>query len=998
MKKIKIAVAFLLLTLPTFAQDFDVNKPFSKIVEEKEAYFANLRKQYGDDILKEEGGAYNEYRRWYNYWITRISPNSTMAEYNAKIGASVTKSSGTRSVGNLDNWYELGPYDKPTAGINDIGNGGSDRGIGIINSIIIHPNNPNKLLANSKAGGLFYSANKGQNWNNAGSDKWWRSGCSAMAFAPNNETTWYASSTMGGTFYAPPIGAGGGVYRTDNSGLVWNLIADKLDFDPNPSVGETVVINCMRIDPVKPNVCYVGTNKGLFKSSNVNDVTPSNVIWTKVSNDYIEDIEFKMDGSSIAFIAHKNSTNQWFISTTTNEGVSWSVLPNYTFDVSTAQVVIEVSQANTNLVWALDRGSNTKLRIFNTSTLTWLMQPMTFLNMVGAGHGFGVSNFNANIIYVSYYDRFRKSTDGGATFTNVELSAAATRYHADVEDIVTPFANCATCASSSNEVYVATHGGVNYSNDNVATLTTRSYGLGVAKITEPSNSETNPEEISMGLDHDGTVLSDGAFGQNWMPSWKTIYGGDGGRTQIDYSNPNILWYEPQMSNPKVSTNKAITTGSTNFPISNDFYVEMTQNRTFPKVLYSKARSGGSSTQYEDVYRSNNSGLVGSTTEQISNFQMQPSPLPMGQWVWGIFPARTNPAYLYANVSSNAPNWIGHLYRTKDALNPSATAVKASWEELPLPASSDIKSVDVRNENIVYFASGGQPWNPVSKLYKVDYTTPTNAIASMIDISGDPATGGLPDLPINGLVQELGSNGGIYVSTDIGVYYANNTTIIPNGDSVWKKIGTNLPNIPLGKVEINYVANKIRVATPGRGIWEHDLWCPNNLSGNYSGAQTGTQYLEVNNEIKSTATVSNTSAITYRAGTYIELNPGFVGTPTSTGFFEGFIHGCSYIGSSPFLNKTIDMAEETTLTAINQEKGSSDIIAYPNPTDGIIIINIANDDKYDLKVYNQNGSLVFEKNDINVRNFEIDMSRFTNGLYFIKCNNSIDFKMIKILKK
>lgn len=1002
MKTILGILAFFILTFQANAQVFDPNKSFSDIVIEKEAYFAKQRKLYGEDALTAEGGEYNEYRRWYDFWISRIAPNSSMNEYYARISDPAIVPS-LKAAGNVDDWYELGPIDKPVAGINDIGNGGSDRGIGIINSLFIHPNNPNKLLGNSRAGGLFYSSDKGQNWTNAGSDKWAGSGCGAMAFAPNNETTWYAGSTLGGSFYSPPIGSGGGVYRTDNAGLVWALIADKYDFDPNPSIGETVTINSIKIDPSNPNVGYVGTNIGLFKSTNINHVTPSMVTWTKLLSDHIEDIEFKLDGSSIVFITRKNTSDIWSIAVTTNGGTTWNSLPGYTFSSATKQIVIEVSQNNTNLIWAMDRASTSTLRIHNYIAGTWVMQPNVFANQVGAGHGLGVSHFNANIIYASNYDRFMKSTDGGATFTTITMSvgAPATRYHADVEDIVTPFALCPTCGGSSNEVYVATHGGVNYSNDNVATLVTRSKGLGIAKITKPSNAALSPEQISMGLDHDGTVLSYGVFGQNWIPGWKTIYGGDGGNTQIDYSNSDILWYEPQVSATKVSVDRGLNTQNSNFPPSNDFYTEMIQNQTFPKILYSKARAGGSSTQYEEVYRSNNSGLVGSITEQISDFQIQPTPLPMGQWVWGIHPARTNPNYLYANVNANSPTWVGHFYRTTDALNASATAVKSSWVELPVPSNGNVKAVDVRNENIVYFSAGGQPWDPNLRLLIVDYTNIGTALSTMVDISGSPGTGGLPDIPINSLVMELGSNGGIYVSTDIGVFYANNTTIIPNGTCVWTELGTNLPHIPLGMLEINYVGNKIRVGTPGRGIWEHDLWCPTTASAYYTGAQTGTQYLEVYNGITSTASVTTNAKITYRAGTSIMLNPGFIAVPSGkgAGYFEGFIHGCSYVGSSPNLKNNEEIENSnTTVSEIPMDAEESDIIAYPNPTEGKFTVNITNDHLYDVNVYSPTGTLMMTINQTRVNKLELDLSMFQTGIYFVRCSNANDFKSITILKK
>ena len=74
-----------------------------------------------------------------------------------------------------------------------------------------------------------------------------------------------------------------------------------------------------------------------------------------------------------------------------------------------------------------------------------------------------------------------------------------------------------------------------------------------------------------------------------------------------------------------------------------------------------------------------------------------------------------------------------------------------------------------------------------------------------------------DIPVHTVVIDHTSNPYIYIGTEVGVYY------MPlNGDR-WILYNTNLPNVAVEELEINYGANTIKAATWGRGLWEYDLF-------------------------------------------------------------------------------------------------------------------------------------------------------------------------------
>src|SRR5208283_2406763 len=86
---------------------------------------------------------------------------------------------------------------------------------------------------------------------------------------------------------------------------------------------------------------------------------------------------------------------------------------------------------------------------------------------------------------------------------------------------------------------------------------------------------------------------------------------------------------------------------------------------------------------------------------------------------------------------------------------------------------------------------------------------------------------LPIFPASAIVSEKGTNGGLYVGTDVGVFYTNND-IYPTDGWVCYTNSTpsgSLPVCIVTDLDINYTDNTIRAATMGRGIWSSSLACP-----------------------------------------------------------------------------------------------------------------------------------------------------------------------------
>jgi hypothetical protein len=84
---------------------------------------------------------------------------------------------------------------------------------------------------------------------------------------------------------------------------------------------------------------------------------------------------------------------------------------------------------------------------------------------------------------------------------------------------------------------------------------------------------------------------------------------------------------------------------------------------------------------------------------------------------------------------------------------------------------------------------------------------------------------LPNVPVNCIVYQNGTNEGLYIGTDLGVYYKNATM------SDWVSYNTSLPNVVVNELEISYNDGKLWAATFGRGLWKSDLYISTSVSNN-----------------------------------------------------------------------------------------------------------------------------------------------------------------------
>ncbi len=951
--RIKILISIFLINSVICKAQFipDRCKNLYQIKAEKVLYFDSLRTTIGDSLFYREGSDYNEYMKWLLYWEPRLFPHGDMEIYShnnreAEIQLSNSfpnfrSSHGNNVLFNNTPWKEIGPIHRPENGINWIASGGCDRGVGPVEFISIYQNNPVHMLCGSNAGGLFYSDDAGLTWHNGGSDLQWNySGCAFAMFHPSNPNIWYASN------YATSLTYSKGIYRTYDHGQNWNKIGDYNSL----ANGFWNGINKMVLDFNHPDdVMYVAMTDGLFKS---NDLFNANPTYNKLSDPLIDgninDLQMKTNDNNflVATVLDNNNPKHWHAVYTQNAGTTWSTIANYPvlidFVPEGGGLTIETTNANSNYFYFLidDNSSHAKIFRWDQSNGAWtdLSDASGHTITMGSGHGFCISQILADDIYVSQDIRYKTRISG--LWTNYpDYVANVYEYHVDVEDFVGHPTN-------SGEVWMACHGGVYKSVNNGANWTNMSEGIGIAEVLRMSTSVSNPGYLLIGTFHDGTIRTDPPYNSTWNPLWRTVYGGDGMTPIIDYSDESHMWASTQ-----------------NYMVRSDNYGIENSFSSFANNWTAWAISGVLNTQHSDWQYS-----TGTTTQfpgrteimlsknrgnnryPISNFNLVSG---MTTYLtWHIFASPSNSDYLYAHVldyyngSSNPPNH--RLFRTKSA---NINSPQSTFEELSIPRNSWIGDLQVSEENpdqiyICYTSDDSNFPNGNSIIYKVDYTLSSSApIVTNI-------TKNLPYIGLgwSSMALEKGTDGGVYLASDQGVFYSNNKLLNDPSPTIgWNFVGVDLPHVAINGIEINYVENKLRVGTMGRGVWENDLYCPDNFDLTEINTYSTDQFIEAQNSIMSNSIINSGLKVRYRFGEEVTLKDGFHANAGSD--FKTIFHPCNHPGNSFKYSSLSDVVYDDDESS--EKNDLPEVHLYPNPgnTEVKFDFYLENDEQVSAKVYN-----------------------------------------------
>jgi photosystem II stability/assembly factor-like uncharacterized protein len=855
MKKIfLVSIIFSFISFVAYAQGFHKimetarqGENFISIANKVNDFFKPLSKAQ----RKIEG--YNLWKRWEYYAMSHLDNTGNIgnsAQYN-HTAIELEKNrrvarSGDPANNNLLNgeWTPLGPTGIQAPSPNYLGR---------VNCMAFHPTNANVIYAGTPDGGLWVSYNGGGFWFPL-TDGLPTSAISGIVVHPTNPSIIYILTGDGDASISINYfhKRGAGVYKTTDGGTTWSITG--LNFLLSEGILGFELVMC----PTNSNVLLAATSNGIYKTSN------AGATWNRETFNSVSSIRFKANDPTKVIAVELNDNNLIRSSDTGNVWIACPVfaLPNGNF----YRAELAVSPANPDVAYAVAWKFTNFYQ--GLHTYNWATNTVSVLNttpnILGRQAWYNlalwVSPTDGNQISAAGTTIFRSTTAGASFFADQDI------VHADIHGY---YYN-----NLDNKLYVVCDGGILYSTNNGDTWTNITNNLQITEYYRISGVDSNPDIMLGGTQDNGHHLrttNSSTF------QWK-ITCCDGMDNAIEQSNPNIMYGFTQNG----QINKSIDAGATfvwipptimdtlGEPWVTDFLI----HPTTPATIFYGGRNG--------VLRHTSRGE------------------PTNAWV-NIIGARSaidmaisasNPNRLYAadrdsvfrtdNVNAAIPTWIG-------------------YRPLILPSVSFITSIDVDPDNAAEVWITVSGYNAATKVYR--------SITSGATWTNE--TDNLPNIPVHVIkFQDTnGSPGGaVYIGTDIGVYYRDNTM------SEWMYFSNNLPSTTVLDLEINETSGLITAATFGRGMWRSPTYLASCYSDiNITSPINGIEYQQATN------TITMSTDVYGGVGTRVMLKAGgsvtfTVGTDVLSGNeLKAFIGPCA--NDNPVFRQVNSVLKKDSLFAV-----------------------------------------------------------------------------------
>ncbi|MFU8844820.1 MAG: hypothetical protein ACNA7V_13535, partial [Bacteroidales bacterium] len=898
------------------SQEFEF-EDFWVFSNQKLAYYDSLMVANNGDM---KGTGYTNFMRWYHFWREPVfNDGSYSNSLAAKYGKYIQMLNGSPEQLNSINvqWDELGPKTPPGFKFIPPAHYATYKsiiGTGRCYFIEYDPHDSSRMFTGSPTGGLYYSTDGGDNWNNAGTDFLPNPGIAHMQVSPNDPDTWYIVTGEGHGY--DNFSMSYGVFRTTNQGQTWESISNGLPVPFNQKNHSRKIL----IDRTNGNRLFAVYHSGIYRTENA--LAPAeDVIWTKVKSGYFKDIQFKPGDNQIMYASGKS------IFWSQNAGNTWSEIPNLSQITMPPTndnyvIIVRVTPANPNALYATlikNKYLGYYEKIYKWDFITQQWNIGYFL--AGSGMDVGrlaqtVSPYEEDVILFSQIAPVWKSINSGENWNNL-----ASGHHYDKHWII--------YGENENTIWIGTDGGINKTEDGGNSWIDKTNNIGVANMHNIGQGKKNPGLVFYGGYDTGSNLYDAEDNE-----WNIVGGGDGFGCKIDDSDikaPPVLYWSlnAQMiyrsddggyTKTQITPNSSIEAIGWEHTFAMDYY-----NRS---TLYIPGR--------KRIGRTNNKGDSWEAISPLAKTTDHPN--RMWYKVWNSI---NYPNYLYAlrinpAEQSTDPDAF-RLFKTANCK--AADPLSVTWIDVTPVINNQVHlkwlrdvAVDERNPDKLWVCYRGYS----SSDPKVIYFDGNE----WIDLTGGPSS------PLNGLSvmsikHQLGSESNlIYIGTNAGVFYRS------DDQPEWTKMH-GIPHAKVMELEISYCAGKLRAATFGRGLWETDLigdfyqvtltedetWSNHKLVMNNVIIPNG-----VTLTITGTVEFSEYSKIIIQPGGYLIVDGGTL-TNSCAGMWQGIEVRGTPTSSNPSDQGRLTMKNgaviENAIAAVRNHRYEGDLVPPDSHQGGII---------------------------------------------------------------
>ncbi|MBO0939546.1 T9SS type A sorting domain-containing protein [Fibrella sp. HMF5335] len=691
-------------------------------------------------------------------------------------------------------WKELGPFLTQTTATGNNSNYLYGYNVGRLGAVAFHPTDANTIYTiatgrgGSNAGGIWRTTDAGQTWTPL-FDEGKNMVLTDIAVSSKNPQTIYATGNYFGTSTNDVGASGYGVFKSTNGGANWAFTSFKLQYETNATGSKAGVPRATNIiiDPVDDQHLIALCSRAIMYS------TDGGQVWQKSVSSTVDrladywDVEFKPNDPSVVYVGGSGK-DQVLRSTDGGRTFTQLVLPDAVEVGTVGRVELAVSAAAPDFLYLLTTmGTERHGGLYRLNTATNDLRVM-----VARGKNFAtsqqtrddtqlyycltmnVSPADTNEIHVGMVP-LMSSHDGGKSW-EYRHGWATNRtgdVHSDVSSI--------EFQPGTNRLFVTSDGGLSGATGKKGAAFRFYNNIAVSQIYFVAQSASMSDRMVIGLQDNGTKLFNGT-------EWQQVGGGDGISCLIDDTNPNVFYVTSQNGYLLRTANglqnyitpSGVTADNTSFFSPLDYHQATKTLFLGSNSLWRKDESSYSST-WEKVYTFDDK-------EIIQDVWVAPSDVKTMYVRTYQFKNSVNNYRVYASTDGGA-NWEKLL---GDGFDGYVTALVIH------PA--DAKTLWACRYDVTDFyyyimksADGGHTWTKVNA--------------------------NLPRLASNAMAYQEGTDDGLYVALDQGVYYKD------NGMSQWIRHGTALPNAPVYDLRLDYTGGKVKAATQGRGVWEADLAVP-----------------------------------------------------------------------------------------------------------------------------------------------------------------------------